>query len=160
MLWISPQLAGVTVGCTVVSFVIGRILAKWMGHVNAEHYYLFGMAQGRVTEALTTIRMVQSFAAEEKEEARFGKLIGEPDTWWPRYKNKTQNSSEVQATTHDISIANALVKSTFYTFIFFSRVLGVYTSPCGTQLILFRSFYFVNSPMIDSHLGRASQVWF
>jgi ABC-type multidrug transport system fused ATPase/permease subunit len=123
MLWISPRLAFVTVGCVGFSIVVSLIFGKWMGEWSRIYSSIYGKAQAHCYEALGAMRMVQSFVAEDKEEARFNALMGEPNTWWPNLRSDGSHT-----TTYSLGIAKSFVNSSFFTFIFFSGFGSVYMS--------------------------------
>lgn len=114
MFWISPKLAGVTLGIVVSIFSVCLPFGKWIGTLSKSYQDALGQAQTHSTEALGAMRTVQSFAAEDRERARYQAKIGEPDEfrfWWP-VDHKTHQ------TTYSVGFFKGIVASGFYTFIF------------------------------------------
>jgi ABC-type multidrug transport system fused ATPase/permease subunit len=114
MIWISPTLAGATLGTVVLIFAIALPFGKWIGTLSKAYQDALGAAQTHATEALGSIRTVQSFAAEEREVARYRHKIGDPDMfrkWWP-------TTHKVHPTTYSVGFFKSIVASGFYTFIF------------------------------------------
>ena len=120
MLWLSPHLALVTVGCVGFSIAVSSVFGTWMGEWTKKYFSVYGVAQSHCYEALGSMRMVQSFAAEGKEEVRFRQLMGEPNTWWPSRKKGE--------TTYSLGISKSFVNASFFTFIFFSGFGSIYMS--------------------------------
>jgi ABC-type multidrug transport system fused ATPase/permease subunit len=114
MFWISPSLAGVTLGIVVVVFCVSMPFGKWIGALSKAYQDALGQAQTHSTEALGSIRTVQSFAAEDRECGRYQDKIGDPDVfpyWWP-------TTHKTHKTTYSIGFFKGIVASGFYTFIF------------------------------------------
>jgi ABC-type multidrug transport system fused ATPase/permease subunit len=86
MFWISPQLAGLMIGFVVITMVATVPFGISLGKLSKAYQDVLGTAQTYCTEALGAIRTVQSFAAEDKERARYKSAIGAPEDfpyWWP-----------------------------------------------------------------------------
>lgn len=161
MFWISASLAGVTVGFVVLVFLLCMPFGKWMGALAKAYQDVLGRAQTHSTEALGSMRTVQSFAAEDRERGRYRKVIGDPQQyacWWPiDYKT--------HKTTYSVGFFKSIVSSAFYTLIFgvgfgslylslwygFKQVtLGIITLG---DLTAFQSYMF----QIGSALGQTSR---
>jgi ABC-type multidrug transport system fused ATPase/permease subunit len=92
MFWISPSLAGLMIGFVVITMVATVPFGISLGKLSKAYQDVLGTAQTYCTEALGAIRTVQSFAAEDKERARYQTAIGAPEDfpyWWPT--NHRQN---------------------------------------------------------------------
>ena len=82
-----------------------------------------GEAQTRSTEALGSMRTVQSFVAEEKEWNRYAEKIGDPDKskyWWP--------PASGESNTYQIGFRKVMVNSSFFTLIFGGGFFFLYLS--------------------------------
>ncbi|GKY99873.1 hypothetical protein MPSEU_000941000 [Mayamaea pseudoterrestris] len=114
MFWISPSLAGVTLGFIFIIFCLAMPFGKLMGRLSKQYQDVLGLAQTHSTEALGAMRTVQSFAAEDRERTRYQTYIGNPAMykyWWPvRHK--------LQPTTYSVGFFKSIVASGFYTLIF------------------------------------------
>ena len=73
---ISPSPASLTVGNTVVIFVLCIPFGRLLGQLSKEFQDKLGQAQSWPTEILGAMRTVQSFVAEEKEAHHYASLIG------------------------------------------------------------------------------------
>jgi len=113
MFWVSPQLAGLTTGSTLFIFLVCIPFGKKIGSVSKLYQDALGNAQNSSTEALGSIRTVQSFAAEEREKKRYKDAIGDPDAYkfWIPPKNSRN-------TTYGIGLKKAIWTTGFYTLIF------------------------------------------
>eukprot|EP00978_Attheya_sp_CCMP212_P007761 scaffold18060_cov55-Attheya_sp.AAC.3 len=112
MFWISPQLASVTLGVTLLLFIVCIPFGKALGKLSKAYQEVLGEAQTRSTEALGGMRTVQSFAAEDRERNRYQDVIGDPDLfpyWWPIKSHKT---------TYKVGFHKSLLATSFFTFIF------------------------------------------
>jgi len=83
MFWLSPKLAGVSLGSVIVIMSCCFPFGTWIGKLSRSYQDVLGKAQASSTEALGAMRTVQSFAAEEREKKRYEDTIGKIDTWWP-----------------------------------------------------------------------------
>jgi ABC-type multidrug transport system fused ATPase/permease subunit len=102
MFWISPKLAGVSIGSVFCIFVVAAPLGQLLGKLSKAYQDVLGEAQTYSTEAFGSMRTVQSFAAEEKELQRFGTRIGDPDKcrwWWPQNETSTYRTGFFKALT-------------------------------------------------------------
>jgi len=84
-------------------FVLGRLSKKYQD--------VLGQAQTVSTEAIGSMRTVQAFAAEKKEQHRYNSKIGNPDDipwWWP----------PKQVTTYQVGFFKSVAQSGFFTFVF------------------------------------------
>mmetsp|Transcript_29852 Transcript_29852/g.69546 ORF Transcript_29852/g.69546 Transcript_29852/m.69546 type:complete len:641 (+) Transcript_29852:87-2009(+) len=89
MVHISPRLAGVTLGSIVAVFVVCLPFGKAMGRLSKAYQDVLGKAQNLPTEALSSMRTVHSFAAEQREAARYEEKIGKPSWWRPPRSQET-----------------------------------------------------------------------
>lgn len=124
MFWISAPLAGVTIGFVFLIFCVAFPFGKLMGRLSKQYQDVLGLAQTHSTEALGAMRTVQSFAAEDRERARYRKFIGDPAKykfWWPTDNYK-------QNTTYGVGFFKAIVASGFFTMIFGVGFGGLYVS--------------------------------
>ena len=95
MFWLSPQLAGVALGFTLLIFLACVPFGKMIGALAKQYQDALGNAQNRSTEALGSVRTVQSFAAEDRERSRYREAIGDPDAYpyWVPDKDKRQTTT-------------------------------------------------------------------
>ena len=111
MFWLSTELAGVTLGFTILIFLVCAPFGKLIGELSKTYQNVLGEAQTRSTEALGAMRTVQSFASEDKERMRYAEKIGKPDDfnlWVPDSKE----------TTYKVGFWKSVATSGFFTFIF------------------------------------------
>ena len=99
----SMNLGGLTALC-LVAIPFGFKLSR----LSKLYQEILGYAQTRSTEALGSIRTVQSFAAEPKELKRYGEKIGNPDD--PQANNDEN--------TYTVGIKKAFATVTVFTLIF------------------------------------------
>jgi ABC-type multidrug transport system fused ATPase/permease subunit len=133
MFWISPKLAGMTIGSIFIVFVFAMPFGKLLGRLSKAYQDKLGEAQVRSTEALGAVRTVQSFAAEHRERKRYAQAIGDPDDfpfWYP-------TTHKSNPTTYSVGFYKAITEAGFYTFIFGVGFLLMYVS-------LWYGFYLVN----------------
>jgi ABC-type multidrug transport system fused ATPase/permease subunit len=133
MFWISPKLAGLTIGSIFIVFVFAMPFGKVLGRLSKAYQDRLGEAQTRSTEALGAVRTVQSFAAEHRERKRYSQAIGDPDDfplWFP-------NTHKSEPTTYSVGFYKAITQAGFFTFIFGVGFLLMYVS-------LWYGFYLVN----------------
>jgi ABC-type multidrug transport system fused ATPase/permease subunit len=123
MFWVSPQLAGVTTASTLFIFLVCIPFGKKIGKLSKLYQDALGTAQNSSTEALGSIRTVQSFAAEEREKTRYKDAIGDPSdtSFWLPPSNKRN-------TTYGIGLKKAMWTTGFYTFIFGFGMASYYAS--------------------------------
>jgi ABC-type multidrug transport system fused ATPase/permease subunit len=128
MFWISASLAALTLGLVFVMCLVCGPLGALMGRLSKLYQDTLGVAQTHSTEAFGAMRTVQSFAAEEREAQRYGRLIGDPDSfpwWWPskppkRNKDSADGTGAAAAawtTTYRAGVLKAVTESGFYNFI-------------------------------------------
>lgn len=130
---ISPALAGVSVGTLFGICILSMPLGKALGKLSKQYQDALGEAQTYSTEAIGSMRTVQSFTAEEKEKKRFALHIGDPELfpmWWPR---KSDGIS-----TYSAGFWKSLVSSGFFTIIFGGGFGFLY-------VCLWYGFYLVNN---------------
>ena len=133
MFWISPKLAGLTIGSIFVIFVFAMPFGKLLGRLSKDYQDRLGEGQTRSTEALGAVRTVQSFAAEHRERKRYAVAIGDPDDfplWYP-------TTHKTEPTTYSVGFYKAITQAGFFTFIFGVGFLLMYVS-------LWYGFYLVN----------------
>jgi ABC-type multidrug transport system fused ATPase/permease subunit len=102
MFWISPKLAGVSIGSVFLIFIVVAPLGQLLAKLSKAYQDVLSEAQTYSTEAFGSMRTVQSFAAEKKEHDRFGTRIGNPDAcpwWWPKQETSTYRSGFFKALT-------------------------------------------------------------
>mmetsp|Transcript_19261 Transcript_19261/g.41926 ORF Transcript_19261/g.41926 Transcript_19261/m.41926 type:complete len:704 (-) Transcript_19261:548-2659(-) len=125
--WISPELAGVTVALVFAIFFTCIPFGKKIGALSKSYQDALGEAQTRSTEALGSMRTVQSFAAENRECERYREAIGDPDEfrWWlPRPSSKKgakenpKQQTKKTATTYSVGFSKSIWTSAFYVFLF------------------------------------------
>lgn len=130
MFWISPKLAGVSIGSVFLIFIVAAPLGQLLGKLSKTYQDILGEAQTYSTEAFGSMRTVQSFAAEAKELNRFGTSIGDPDAcpwWWPKKEPSTYRTGFFKALT---------------TASFFVTIFGVGFG--SLYICLWYGFYLVN----------------
>lgn len=111
MFYLSIKLAGLALGGVVIIFLLSAPMGKLMGQLSKQYQDVLGQAQTHSTEAIGSMRTVQAFAAEKKEELRYNSKIGNPDTmhlWWP----------SKQKTTYRVGFFKSMVQSGFFSFVF------------------------------------------
>mmetsp|Transcript_8074 Transcript_8074/g.17550 ORF Transcript_8074/g.17550 Transcript_8074/m.17550 type:complete len:660 (-) Transcript_8074:55-2034(-) len=131
---ISPELAGVSVGTIFGICLVAAPLGKALGRLSKLYQDSLGAAQTHSTEAIGSMRTVQSFTAETKEKNRFSHHIGDPDTfpcWWPRSKEGVVQS------TYSVGFWKSIVSSGFFSIIFGGGFGFLY-------VCLWYGFYLVN----------------
>ncbi|KAL7540659.1 hypothetical protein ACHAXR_010683 [Thalassiosira sp. AJA248-18] len=111
MFFISTKLAGLALGGVVLIFVFSAPVGKVMAKLSKQYQDILGQAQTHSTEAIGSMRTVQAFAAEKKEESRYNDKIGNPDdiTWWWPPKDKT---------TYRVGFFKSIAQSGFFSFVF------------------------------------------
>jgi len=117
MFWISPELAGVTLGLTTVMFVACVPFGRKIGALAKSYQDALGEAQTRSTEALGAMRTVQSFTAEDRERKRYREAIGDPGLyrWW----FPTNHAGEKRRnTTYSVGFNKSIWTSAFFVFLF------------------------------------------
>ena len=119
MFVLSAKLAGLSIGGVLVIFLFAMPLGKKLGSLSSEYQGELSQAQTHSTEAIGSMRTVQSFAAEHKERNRFESKIGNPDDyplcpnfWWPKMEKGGTNS------TYRVGYFKSLYNSGFFTMIF------------------------------------------
>lgn len=112
MFWLSPELAGVTLGFTFTIFFICIPFGKLLGKLSKAYQDALGQAQTFSTEALGGMRTVQSFASEDRERSRYASKIGKPDDFKYWIPTKTPE------TTYRAGFWKGIAQSGFFTTIF------------------------------------------
>ena len=111
MFYISAKLAGLACGGLFLIFLCSMPFGILLGKFSKLYQERLGLAQARSTEALSSIRTVQAFAAEMRESLRYGQSIGNPDLykyWIPDH----------QPTTYRAGVFKALIAALFFTLVF------------------------------------------
>ena len=132
MFYISPKLAGVSIGGTFLLCAMATPFGFLLAKLSKEYQDVLGDAQTHSTEAFGNMRTVQAFAAEDKEVERYGKKIGNPDDfkwWWP--------SKEAGRTTYRVGVFKSLNTASFFSLVFGGGFGFLYVS-------LWYGFYLVN----------------
>jgi len=131
--YISPKLAGVSIGTILGIVLISAPLGILLSKLSKAYQDALGEAQTYSTEAIGSMRTVQSFTAEKKEKSRFSGHIGDPDMypmWWPK-------DAKDAPTTYSAGFSKAIVNSGFFTIIFAGGFGFLY-------VVLWYGFYLVN----------------
>lgn len=114
MFILSEKLALVSLGGVVFIFLVSVPLGKSLAKLSKAYQDELGTAQTHSTEALGSMRTVQSFAAEKKEIDRYESKIGNPDhfpLWWPKMKKG-------ESSTYSVGFFKSLVNCAFFNWIF------------------------------------------
>ena len=180
MFWISPVLAGVSVGSLVGLFVLATPLGLRLGKLSKSYQDILGKAQSHSTESIGSIRTVQAFAGEAKEQKRYAREIGDPDDfplwWWP------SREKEPRASTYRVGVIKSLTSAAFFTcifgggfgFLYVCLWYGFYLLNQGElslgDLTAFQSYVFniglglgsvaTNAARISEGLGASGRVFF
>ena len=119
MFVLSPKLAGMSVGGVCFIILLSMPLGKRLGVLSSEYQNELSQAQTHSTEAIGSMRTVQSFTAEHKERNRFESKIGNPDDyplcphlWWPTMEEGGTSS------TYRVGFFKSIYNSAFFTIIF------------------------------------------
>ena len=131
MFYISPKLAGITLGMVFILMVFSIPMGQLLGRLSKEYQNALGEAQTYSTETFGAMRTVQSFAAQSREVYRFTTKIGNPDLckyWIPAPSNDAKEKNEKDdkdgivatnsKTTYSVGFYKAITTSGFFTFIF------------------------------------------
>ncbi|KAL7521757.1 hypothetical protein ACHAWX_006438 [Stephanocyclus meneghinianus] len=111
MFYLSVKLAGLALGGVLSIFLLSAPMGKQLGQLSKQYQDILGQAQTYSTEAIGSMRTVQAFAAERKEETRYNNKIGNPDKiplWWP----------PKERTTYRVGFFKSMVQSGFFSFVF------------------------------------------
>ena len=131
MFWISTKLAAVTIAFAFFMLLTCIPFGKKIGGLSKLYQDALGQAQERSTEALGSIRTVQSFAAEEREKNRFKQKIGDPDIytrWIPDFSITT---------TYSVGFTKSIWTTGFFIFLFGVGFGGMYAALWyGFKLVL------------------------
>jgi len=154
----SMSLAGVSVLC-VIAIPFGQKLAA----LSKQYQDVLGDAQTRSTEALGSIRTVQSFAAEPKELYRYLQRIGDPDA---------PASEQPEETTYTVGIKKAICQVGVFTvvfggafgFLYCTLWYGFYLVTIEGTLTLgglsaFQSYVFIIGGGVGQVATNLTQVW-
>jgi len=134
---ISPELAGVSVGTIFAICLLSTPLGKALGKLSKLYQDALGEATTYSTEAIGSMRTVQSFTAESKETKRFARHIGDPDLYPMWYPKKTEEKGNSVGTTYSVGFWKSIVASGFYSIIFGGGFGFLY-------VCLWYGFYLVN----------------
>lgn len=132
MFWISIKLAALTIGSVLFIFILAVPFGRVLGRLSKSYQDELGRAQTRSTEALSAMRTVQSFAAEDRERQRYSAKIGNPEDfpcWIPSTTNKNNNNIPNYAnnvndddgnnkTTYSVGFNKSIWNAAFFTGIF------------------------------------------
>merc|ERR1711862_409961 len=132
---ISIKLAGVSVATFFIIGVLSMPLGASLAKISKEYQEALGLAQTYSTEAIGSMRTVQSFTAEEKEKKRYMKYIGDPDMfplWYPSKKKLIVKS------TYSLGYWKSLVTSGFFSVVW-GGMFGL------LNISLWYGFHLVNS---------------
>jgi len=133
--YISPELAGVSIGTILAICLMAMPLGKSLAKFSKLYQDALGEAQTHSTEALGSMRTVQSFTAETKEKNRYSVRIGDPamfPRWWPKSAD-----GEVLST-YSAGFWRGLVSSGFFSIVFGGGFGFLY-------VCLWYGFYLVNN---------------
>ncbi len=118
MFWIAADLAALVMGFAVVILLLCWPFGTAIGQLTKTYQEVLGLAQTFSTEALGTMRTVQSFSAQDKELHRYQDKIGQPDQapllfrlWYP--ENVKQH-----VTTYSVGYFRSLMNTAFFVTIF------------------------------------------
>mmetsp|Transcript_14718 Transcript_14718/g.34178 ORF Transcript_14718/g.34178 Transcript_14718/m.34178 type:complete len:732 (-) Transcript_14718:259-2454(-) len=131
MFYINGKLTGISLGALVVVSVVAIPFGQKLAATSKQYQDILGEAQTRSTEALGSIRTVQSFVAEPKEMFRFMYHIGDPDK--PSAKNSDGTKRD---TTYTVGSKKAILQIGVVVWVFGSAFLFLY-------LALWYGFYLV-----------------
>ncbi len=131
---ISPELAGVSIGTIFAICLISVPLGKALARFSKLYQDALGEATTYSTEAIGSMRTVQSFTAESKERKRFAHHIGDPDLYPMWYPKKTEESVD---STYSVGFWKSIVGSGFFSIIFGGGFGFLY-------VCLWYGFYLVN----------------
>jgi ABC-type multidrug transport system fused ATPase/permease subunit len=161
MFWISARLAALMIGCVIAIVGICVPFGGLLGRLSKTYQDVLGRAQTHSTEALGAMRTVQSFAAEDRERARYSHVIGDPR----QYKFWYPTDRKTHQTTYSVGYFKAVTNIFFFTIIFGFGFGSMYVSlwygfkqvndgviSLG-QLTAFQSYIF----QIGGALGQTSQ---
>ena len=131
MFYINAKLTGISLAAMIVVSVVAIPFGQKLAAASKQYQDILGEAQTRSTEALGSIRTVQSFAAEPKELNRFMYHIGDPDA--PPQKKSDGNKRD---TTYSVGCKKAILQIFVVIWIFGGAFLFLY-------LALWYGFYLV-----------------
>eukprot|EP00551_Chaetoceros_affinis_P005557 CAMPEP_0203670868 /NCGR_PEP_ID=MMETSP0090-20130426/6828_1 /ASSEMBLY_ACC=CAM_ASM_001088 /TAXON_ID=426623 /ORGANISM="Chaetoceros affinis, Strain CCMP159" /LENGTH=640 /DNA_ID=CAMNT_0050535839 /DNA_START=51 /DNA_END=1973 /DNA_ORIENTATION=- len=169
MFYLSVKLALISLGGVVFIFLLCIPFGIKLGKLSKDYQDELGAAQTHSTEALGSMRTVQSFAAEKKEQDRFERKIGNPDhypLWWPTMRGGDDTSS-----TYSVGFFKSWVNSGFFTlifgggfgFLYISLWYGFYQVSLGEltigQLTAFQSYVFNIGFGLGQVGGNAAKVY-
>lgn len=129
---ISPELAGVAVGTITLIVLLAMPLGFALSKLSKAYQDALGLAQTHSTEAIGSMRTVQSFTAEGKEKERYSRYVGDPDMfpcWFPIGKDVDS--------TYSVGFSKGIVTSGFFSIIFGGGFGFLY-------VCLWYGFYLVN----------------
>jgi len=109
---INGKLTSVTLAGMLVLCLIAVPFGQKLTALSKQYQDVLGDAQTRSTEALGSIRTVQSFAAEPKELNRYVQKIGDPDI--PRGSSTASHND----TTYSVGTKKAIVQVSLFTLVF------------------------------------------
>ncbi len=167
MYGINAKLTSMTLGGLVILCLIAIPIGFKLMHLSKIYQDVLGDAQTRSTEALGSIRTVQSFAAEPKELNRYKERIGDPDS---SRQDKASNST--LENTYGVGVRKSIAQVGMFTLIFGGAFGWLYcTLWYGFYLVTiegtlslgglsaFQSYVFIIGAAIGSTVTNVTQVF-
>lgn len=167
MYGINAKLTSMTLGGLVVLCMIAIPFGFKLTHLSKLYQDVLGEAQTRSTEALGSIRTVQSFAAEPKELNRFKEKVGDPDA-----TREDQLSNISEENTYSVGVKKSICQVGVFTVIFGGAFGWLYCTLWygfflvtieGTLslggLSAFQSYVFIIGGAIGSTVTNVTQVF-
>lgn len=167
MYGINAKLTSMTLGGLVVLCLIAIPIGFKLTHLSKLYQDVLGDAQTHSTEALGSIRTVQSFAAEPKELNRYKAKIGDPDA-----SVQDQVSKISEENTYSVGIRKSITQVGVFTVIFGGAFGWLYcTLWYGFYLVTiegtlslgglsaFQSYVFIIGGAIGSTVTNVTQVF-
>lgn len=167
MYGINAKLTSLTLGGLIVLCMIAIPFGFKLTRLSKLYQDVLGDAQTRSTEALGSIRTVQSFAAEPKELNRYMERIGDPDA--TRHNQASNTSME---NTYNVGVRKSVAQVGVFTVIFGGAFGWLYcTLWYGFYLVTiegtlslgglsaFQSYVFIIGGAIGSTVTNVTQVF-
>jgi ATP-binding cassette subfamily B protein len=154
----SMSLAGVLVLC-LIAIPFGQKLAA----LSKQYQDVLGDAQTRSTEALGSIRTVQSFAAEPKELYRYLQRIGDPDAPASEQPEETTYTVGTKKAIYQVGVFTVVFGGAFG-FLYCTLWYGFYLVTIEGTLSLgglsaFQSYVFIIGGGVGQVVTNLTQVW-
>lgn len=160
---INAKLTSMSLGGVLILSVIAIPFGQKLAALSKQYQDILGDAQTRSTEALGSIRTVQSFAAEPKELYRYMQRIGDPDA---------PASEKAEETTYTVGIKKAICQIGVFTlvfggafgFLYCTLWYGFYLVTMEGTLSLgglsaFQSYVFIIGGAVGQTVTNITQVW-